>query len=190
MADFTKKAIKETFMRLLNQKPLSKITVKEIASECGINRNTFYYHYSDIPTLLETILIGEAERLVLSKTPSGSLYEHIIFAVDFAIENKAAIYHIYNSASREIFEQYLERIARKGVAGYMEASNKTVNISPDDKEVIVLYYKCLVIGFVIDWLGVGMKYDLRKKLFRIFDLFDGAMDNAIAICERENNINT
>ncbi len=41
-------AIKEAFMRLLNRKPLDKITVKEIVEECGINRNTFYYHYDDI----------------------------------------------------------------------------------------------------------------------------------------------
>lgn len=41
-------AIKEAFMHLLNRKPLDKITVKEIVEECGINRNTFYYHYDDI----------------------------------------------------------------------------------------------------------------------------------------------
>ena len=38
----TRKAIKESFMLLLNQKPLSKITVKEIVANCGINRNSCY----------------------------------------------------------------------------------------------------------------------------------------------------
>ena len=37
----TRKAIKESFMLLLNQKPLSKITVKEIVANCGINRTRF-----------------------------------------------------------------------------------------------------------------------------------------------------
>ena len=59
----TRKAIKESFMLLLNQKPLSKITVKEIVANCGINRNSFYYHYSDIPTLLEEILIEKADAI-------------------------------------------------------------------------------------------------------------------------------
>ena len=44
MAQFTKRAIVESFIRLLNEKPLDKITVKEILDYCGINRNTIYYH--------------------------------------------------------------------------------------------------------------------------------------------------
>ena len=45
MANFTRKAIKEAFLKLLNQRPLSQITVKDIVEDCGINRNSFYYHF-------------------------------------------------------------------------------------------------------------------------------------------------
>lgn len=185
MANFTEQAIKQTFMNMLNDKPLSKITVKDIAAECGINRNSFYYHYNDIPDLLETILTEETGRIVRSETRTGTLYEHILYAVDFAIENKIAVYHIYNSANREIFEQYLGRISYKAVRDFMDTTKKTANISAQDKEVIIHYYKCLLVGFVIDWLASGMNYDLRKKLERICLLFDGAMENAIKICEKE-----
>ena len=47
MANFTEKAIKDTFMDLLNRKTINKITIKEISEECGIKRNSFYYHYKD-----------------------------------------------------------------------------------------------------------------------------------------------
>ena len=70
----TRKAIKESFMLLLNQKPLSKITVKEIVANCGINRNSFYYHYSDIPTLLEEILIGTAESTATPFTTTTAIF--------------------------------------------------------------------------------------------------------------------
>ena len=53
MANFTKKAIKDTFISLLKTKPFNQITVKDIVDECGVNRNTFYYHYEDINDLLE-----------------------------------------------------------------------------------------------------------------------------------------
>ena len=49
MPNFTKQAIKDSFLRLLNQQPLSKISVRSIVEDCGINRNSFYYHYQDIP---------------------------------------------------------------------------------------------------------------------------------------------
>lgn len=71
MANFTQKAIKDTFIALLEERPLSEITVKDIAVKCGINRNSFYYHYQDIPALIEEIVKEEAE-LILEKYPSVS----------------------------------------------------------------------------------------------------------------------
>ena len=52
MPNFTKMAIKATFIKLLNERPLNRITVKDIVEECGVNRNSFYYHFEDIPALL------------------------------------------------------------------------------------------------------------------------------------------
>ena len=49
MANFTKKAIRDSLVKLLNEKPLSKITVRDIVDDCGVNRNTFYYYYPDLP---------------------------------------------------------------------------------------------------------------------------------------------
>ena len=44
MANFTKQAIKASFLQLPNEQPLSKISVRDIVERCGINRNSFYYH--------------------------------------------------------------------------------------------------------------------------------------------------
>ena len=55
MANFTKQAIRTSFMKLLNEKPLGKISVRDIVEDCGINRNSFYYHYQDIPALISEI---------------------------------------------------------------------------------------------------------------------------------------
>ena len=68
----TRKAIKESFMLLLNQKPLSKITVKEIVANCGINRNSFYYHFSDIPTLLTSMSVSVSRLSANSASPSAN----------------------------------------------------------------------------------------------------------------------
>ena len=45
--DYTKTAIKAAFIRLLNERPLNKISVKSIVDICNISRNTFYSHYRD-----------------------------------------------------------------------------------------------------------------------------------------------
>ena len=67
--NITKRAIQEAFLAVLNEKPLGKITVKDITDRCGINRNTFYYHYQDIPALLEEICQNQVEDII-SKYPT------------------------------------------------------------------------------------------------------------------------
>ena len=56
MAGFTRQAIQSSFCRLLAEKPLNKISVRDIVEDCGINRNSFYYHFQDIPTLIGEII--------------------------------------------------------------------------------------------------------------------------------------
>lgn len=50
-----KKAIKLAFIKILNEKDIDKITIKEIALEANINRKTFYNHYPNIYELLNEI---------------------------------------------------------------------------------------------------------------------------------------
>ena len=49
----------KALLSLLEKKPFDKITVTDIVETCGINRNTFYYYYSDIYDLLEEIFKKE-----------------------------------------------------------------------------------------------------------------------------------
>ena len=91
MPNFTKNAIKTEFLRLLDEKPLSQITVKNIVEACGINRNSFYYHYQDIPALIEEIVRELADRFITEYPDSGSIEEAINAVVDFCSQNRRAI---------------------------------------------------------------------------------------------------
>lgn len=57
--------IEKSFMTLLEEKPLHRITVKEIAELAMINRNTFYLHYTNIEELYRQI-----EQKLLQQLPS------------------------------------------------------------------------------------------------------------------------
>ena len=54
----TKRGISEVFWQLLEEMPYNKITVKAIVDRCQLNRNTFYYHFQDIPALAEATMQG------------------------------------------------------------------------------------------------------------------------------------
>ena len=64
MPSFMKDAIKKTFVELLEELPMSSITVKMIVEKCGINRNSFYYYYQDLPSLVEEMVKDEADTII------------------------------------------------------------------------------------------------------------------------------
>lgn len=106
MASFTKKAIRDSFVKLLNEKPLSQITIRDIVDDCGVNRNTFYYYYQDLPQLVESIVDEDAERIIRGYPTIDSLDDCINAALEFALANQKAVLHIYHSVNRDIYEQY------------------------------------------------------------------------------------
>ena len=56
----TKKTLSSSLKKLMAHKPLAKISVTEIITDCGLNRKTFYYHFADIYALLKWTLEQEA----------------------------------------------------------------------------------------------------------------------------------
>ena len=62
---YTKRVLEKSLLALLKEKPINKITVKEVCELAELNRATFYTHYSDCFALLEKIekeLIGAFEE--------------------------------------------------------------------------------------------------------------------------------
>lgn len=51
----TRQKLTEAFWKLYQERPISKITVKEIAERCGVGRGTFYNHFQDVYAILEEI---------------------------------------------------------------------------------------------------------------------------------------
>lgn len=173
MSAFTEKAITDTFIKLLNRKPLDKITVKDLADECGINRSTFYYYFEDIYALLNHVFEVETHRALEHIGEQKNWSEAMLTAISFALKNKRAIYHIYNSVSRKRLENYLCNVV-EGVMNYaVSLISRGLTVSAEDKAIAVNVYKFMIVGMVLDWVEKGMKSDAKQKLDRIFFMLDG-----------------
>lgn len=53
---YTKQVIKDSFLKLLNKKSYTQLTVTELCRLAEINRGTFYLHYYDLEDVLDDIL--------------------------------------------------------------------------------------------------------------------------------------
>ncbi len=186
MANFTEKAIKESFIKLLNERPLDKITVKDIVEDCGINRNSFYYHYQDVPTLLGTIVREQSEVVITEYPTVDSLESAMEAIISFAIKNKNAVLHIFNSISRDILEKNLSDLCEDVIGKYVDTIISDLKYSDDDRRIIVGFLKCEFFGVTVDWINGGMKEDLMKDSRRFFEMMPALLKGALKITESIN----
>lgn len=180
MPNFTKKAIRASFIRLLGQMPLSQISVRRICEDCGVNRNSFYYHYHDIPALIEEIVRENTERVIEKYPTVNSLDDCLSDVFCFLIAHKKEIYHIYNSVNREIYDRYLMQLSDYIIRSYLTVAFSGVEIPEKDRETVIRFFKCEIFGLSFDWIMNGMREDAVKDIFRITGACRGLSDDLIA----------
>ncbi len=171
----TRQAIITSFMKLLNERSLDKITVKDIVTDCGINRNTFYYHYQDIYALLEDIFASEARKVIEKNESLLNWQEGLISSTQFALNNKRAIYHVYNSVNRDQLERYLFRVAEDLMEKIVRQFSDGLNVSDEDIRYITIFYKHATVGILIEWLQRGMKDDPKEVICKMGRIFEGSI---------------
>lgn len=88
MPGFTRQIILHTLTELMNEKPLSKITVKDIVERCGVNRNTFYYHFRDIPDAVEAMVKEELNDILKDQKAPESVSDCMEILVNAVQKNK------------------------------------------------------------------------------------------------------
>ena len=173
---YTKNAIREEFIRQLNEKPLSKITVKSIVDECQINRNTFYYHYSDVYAVLEEIFEEELSKGVKEYNDTSSWEEAFLRSSNFAFENRKAINHIYHSIQREQLERYLYSIAGDVMNRYVNRINENIGADKEDVEIIAYFYQCALTQMVLKWIETGIQDNAEELIRKTGKIFDGNIE--------------
>ena len=75
----TRGQLRQGLVRLMREKSIQDITVKELCEECDINRGTFYLHYTDVYQLLHSIedeLLVEFERVLDGLTAQSVLADN------------------------------------------------------------------------------------------------------------------
>ena len=177
--NITKRAIQEAFLAVLNEKSLGKITVKDITDRCGINRNTFYYHYQDIPALLEEICQIQVDELVNKYPELNSVEECLDAAMQIVMDNKRAVMHIYNSDNRNTYVSSLWRMCEATVTTYFNTAFTDDRLSNEDRQLLIRYHKCECFGLILDWINNGLREDYVEGTRRLCQMKKGSVEDMI-----------
>lgn len=192
MAKQTQKFIMSTFMQLLEGESLDKITVRDIVEECEINRNTFYYHYSDIYDLLDDVFRVETEKFmsedVDENTTFGEEYER---AACFVLKYKKAILHIYDSKKRDVLQNYLETLAFSFISRFVKKEADGYGLPDEDIAYITGFYTHAIVGNTLGWIKRKLPSGQEKFIARTAGTFNATVKDMIRQCleERQKHSN-
>jgi len=180
MSDTTKKALEESLKHLLLKKPLNKITITDIAKDCGINRMTFYYHFQSIYDLVEWSCIEDASRALENKKTYDTWQQGFYQIFEVVLENKPFIMNVYHSVSREQVEIYLYKITYKLLIDVVNEKAKDMNVNKEDKAFIANFYKYSFVGLMFEWIQNDMEEDPKEIISRLSVLIHGTFTQALS----------
>lgn len=179
MPNTTKAALEESLKRLLLKKPLDKITITDITTDCGISRMAFYYHFKDIYDLVEWSCVEDGTKALQGKKTSESWTEGLTQIFEAVLENKPFIMNVYRNVDRERIENYLFKLTYDLIVGVVEEKSKGLNITEEDKKFIADFYKYAFVGIMLNWIKNDMKEDPKDIIDKLSVLISGDITRAL-----------
>ncbi|MBQ9066405.1 MAG: TetR/AcrR family transcriptional regulator C-terminal domain-containing protein [Clostridia bacterium] len=164
MSQRTEKAIATSFKHLLQKKSLNKITISDIANDCGINRMTFYYHFRDIYDLIEWICDEDAKAALEEIHGMDSWYDGMVRVADTLYEDRTFIMGAFHSVERGKVEEYIHKVLS---ALFLDAVNELDNgstLPQKDRQFLADFYTYAFGGILSQWIMSGMEKDDEIRL--------------------------
>lgn len=110
----TKMLLNDSFLRLLEKKPLARVTVKDICEDADLNRSTYYKYYADPYDQMSKLEINIIEEM----------YSNIELSKDISQNNYSNLY--------PIIKQLLEYIqAKKDMFRILLSNNGDISLQKD-----------------------------------------------------------
>ena len=174
----TKTLIANSLKKLMNKKPLSKITITEIIQDCDINRKTFYYHFQDINDLVKWILELEAFNVIKEYDVLKDYDKIIDFTIDYVQENTHIINCAYDSIGRDELKRFFYNdfisLAQKGIEECKQLHHFTLD--PSFESFICRFYTEAIAGILVDGFTSKKTPDKAQIKHNVKVIFDSLPD--------------
>ena len=186
MSATTKRALAESLKKLLSSKTLDKITVSDIVEGCGVNRQTFYYHFHDVYDLIEWIFEEDAAMYAETERVPGEWQELFRGLFGFLTENAPLVLNTYHSAGWEYVAFYLRRRLRPPLEQSARVLAEDMDVSEDNLRFVVDIYQSAAAGIIEVWLENDMRTEYNDDIDRLIRIVDGSMSSTLAKFDRRN----
>ncbi|MFQ9514853.1 MAG: TetR/AcrR family transcriptional regulator C-terminal domain-containing protein [Eubacterium sp.] len=155
-SNITKRALAQSLKELGATKILDKITVADITEHCGVNRQTFYYHFNDKYELLSWIYTQELFIPLTKDLSFENWGEKLIELFKYMKQQKKFFMNTIKS-SNNFYAEYLEKVL-------VELFNKAIteldisnNLGEKEQNIYARFFAYGLTGVIVDWTLKGMK---------------------------------
>lgn len=176
MTSTTKESLGSALKKMMAVKPIEKITVKDLVEICGVNRQTFYYHFDDVYDLLEWVFEEDANRVLPQEVVYDHWREDVLCFFNYLIDNSEFILNIYNSQSRTYMLRYFKRKLQNCIRSFAVIVSEGKNIDRGDFEFVVEYYSNCVVGLISQWLDLGMQLPKEVTPARLMIVLESSVE--------------
>lgn len=154
---FTKQAMYHALKKLITTKSINKITIKDITDTCGLNRQTFYYHFKDIYDLLEWSF-QEEFRFIDSylQKPEYTWEEIFAGSVKYISQNKYICQCIVCGLARDQLILSLHNSIYEIVRKIILHSLPQNQIPEKYLDFTARFYTYAISNYLFDWVKNGM----------------------------------
>lgn len=149
-----KELIMSSAAKLLEQKEYREITVLDLVADSGVNRNTFYYHFKDMPMLVLELARKAVDSCFTSS--KGNAEEKLCSLAERMCKSKVKIMHVYSSADRAVFDKGLDALCEYIASRLFSPNAESQGVGEAEKNSYLLMIKCSLYGFASDWFSNGL----------------------------------
>lgn len=184
MSETTKRALEAALKNQLLKKPLSKVTISDIAEDCGVSRMTVYYHFKDIYDLLEWSCEEDARKAIAGNVTYSTWQEGFLQILKEVEKNRPIIMNVYHSEGREQIENFLFKVTYQLFLNVVNEEAAGMKVSEEDRQFIANFYKYAFVGLTLDWIKGGMMEEPEAIVSRVSALMQGNFRKALEAYDR------
>ena len=151
-----KKQMAESLKKLMTQESLQKITIQEIADDCGMNRYTFYYHFRDIYDLLAWMFEEEALSLIQKSDNCLTWQDGFRLFLHSIRENREVCKCALNSLGQKALRKMFHKEASHLMNLFLSDMKGKHQVSEAFLAFVGDFYIAALSGIVMEWVRRDM----------------------------------
>lgn len=177
-----KAAIINSFKELLTKQSIDKITVKDICQHCDVNRQTFYYYFTDIMDIFKYVFFKELSHDIAQNRTFDTWEGGFLATMNYLKNNTKMILHVYHSSYWPEAEVFFAGLSNKLMLDVVDEclENLNVTLTEKDKNFIINFYRRVFNGLFVDWVNEGMEDDPKVMLEKLLIMISGSIPRSVS----------